>query len=116
MRHYKVSLESKLPGLSQWARVRDYRLEQIKKLSNIEVFRESRMTHEQILEVGADHIAIATGSHWRRDGFSSTHLNGIDELSHSRNLFTPDDIMEGNLPDGPTIIYDDDNYYRQGIF
>ena len=111
----RVSLESKLPGLSQWARVRDYRLEQIKKLSNIEVFRESRMTHEQILEVGADHIAIATGSHWRRDGFSSTHLNGIDELSHSRNLFTPDDIMEGNLPDGPTIIYDDDNYYMGSV-
>ena len=107
----RVSTEAKLPGLSQWARVRDYRLQQIEKLPNVEVFRESRMTHDQIIEVGAEHIAIATGSEWRRDGFGGTHLNGIDGLKHSPNLFTPDDIMAGNLPDGPTIIYDDDHYY-----
>ena len=39
----RVSSEAKLPGLSQWARVRDYRLQQIEKLPNVEVFRESRM-------------------------------------------------------------------------
>ncbi|MDC1455635.1 FAD-dependent oxidoreductase [Amylibacter sp.] len=111
----RVSTEAKLPGLSQWARVRDYRLQQIEKLPNVEVFRESRMTHDQIIEVGAEHIAIATGSEWRRDGFGCTHLNGIDGLSHSPNLFTPDDIMAGNLPDGPTIIYDDDNYYMGSV-
>ena len=111
----RVSTEAKLPGLSQWARVRDYRLHQIEKLPNVEVFRESRMTHDQIIEVGAEHIAIATGSEWRRDGFGCTHLNGIDGLSHSPNLFTPDDIMAGNLPDGPTIIYDDDNYYMGSV-
>ena len=77
----RVSSEAKLPGLSQWARVRDYRLQQIEKLPNVEVFRESRMTHDQIIEVGAEHIAIATGSEWRRDGFGGTHLNGIDGLN-----------------------------------
>src|SRR4029077_13499969 len=37
----RVSRESRLPGLASWARVRDYRLGQIAKLPNIEVFRES---------------------------------------------------------------------------
>ncbi|MDA8800306.1 NAD(P)-binding protein, partial [Amylibacter sp.] len=111
----RVSTEAKLPGLSQWARVRDYRLQQIEKIPNVEVFRESRMTHDQIIEVRAKHIAIATGSEWRRDGFGGTHLNGIDGLKHSPNLFTPDDIMAGNLPDGPTIIYDDDHYYMGSV-
>ena len=72
-------------------------------------------THDQIIEVGADHIAIATGSEWRRDGFGGTHLNGINGLNCSPNLFTPDDIMAGNLPNGPTIIYDDDNYYMGSV-
>ena len=38
----RVSLESKLPGLNQWARVTDYRLQQIKNMPNVSVFRESR--------------------------------------------------------------------------
>jgi dimethylamine/trimethylamine dehydrogenase len=111
----RVTSESKLPGLSEWARVRDYRLQQIEKLPNVEVFRESEMTHNQILEVGADHIAIATGAHWCRDGFGAHHLNGIKNLSASSNIFTPDDIMAGRLPDGPTIIYDDDHYYMGSV-
>ena len=111
----RVSAESKLPGLSEWARVRDYRLQQIEKLPNVEVFRESNMTHEQILDVNADHIAIATGSHWRRDCFGPSNLKGIESLIHSPNVFTPDDIMAGRLPQGPTIIYDDDHYYMGSV-
>jgi dimethylamine/trimethylamine dehydrogenase len=111
----RVTLESQLPGLSEWARVRDYRLRQIEKLPNIEIFRQSKMSHDEILEVGVDHIAIATGSTWRRDGFGNTHLNGINELYPKSNLFTPDDIMAGKLPSGTTIIYDDDNYYMGSV-
>ncbi len=107
----RVSHESKLPGLSEWVRVRDYRLQQIEKMDNVEVFRESDMSAEQVLEIGADHIAIATGSHWRRDGFGSNNPGGITDLGAPDKLYTPDDIMAGKVPIGPTVIFDDDHYY-----
>ena len=40
----RVVLEAALPGLSEWKRVADYRLHQISKLANVELFRASRMT------------------------------------------------------------------------
>ncbi len=111
----RVPREAALPGLSAWIRVRDYRVQQIEKLDNVEVFRESEMTPETILEVGADHVAIATGAEWRRDGFGARNPKGIDGLGPAERLFTPDDIMAGRLPDGPTVIFDDDHYYMGGV-
>lgn len=111
----RVRRESKLPGLNQWARVRDYRLQQIEKLDSVEVFRESRLTAEQALEIGADHIAIATGASWRKDGFGANALGCIKGLGPARALFTPDDIMAGQLPEGPTVVYDDDHYYMGSV-
>jgi len=107
----RVSLESQLPGLRQWARVRDYRLGQIGKLDNVEIFRESQLTAEQVLEIAPDHVAIATGASWRRDGYGANALGCIDGLSSPPNIFTPDDIMAGNVPQGRAIVYDDDHYY-----
>ena len=107
----RVSLESRLPGLNQWARVRDYRIQQIEKLDNVEVFRESEMTAETIMEVAPDHVAIATGSSWRRDGYGANALAGVADLGPAGMIFTPDDIMAGNLPDGRIVVYDDDHYY-----
>jgi dimethylamine/trimethylamine dehydrogenase len=111
----RVSRESKLPGLNQWARVRDYRLQQIEKLDTVEVFRESKLTADQVLEIGADHIAIATGASWRKDGYGANALSGIANLGADAALYTPDDIMAGRLPDGPTIVYDDDHYYMGSV-
>ena len=65
----RVSLESALPGLSEWARVRDYRLQKLSKLSNVELFFESELTLNDILEVNADHVVIATGAKWRKRWF-----------------------------------------------
>ena len=107
----RVSLESELPGLRHWSRVRDYRLGQIDKLENVEVYRESALTAEQIFEIAPDHVAIATGARWRRDGYGANALAGIDAVKNAPNVFTPDDIMAGNIPEGKTIVYDDDHYY-----
>ena len=107
----RVTKEASLPGLNQWIRVRDYRLQQIEKLDNVEIFRESELTAQQALEVGADHIAIATGSTWRRDGFGVNALAGISGLKSPSNIYTPDDIMKGNIPAGNVVVYDDDHYY-----
>ena len=32
-----------------------------------------------------------------------------------QKILTPDDIMDGKLPDGPTLVYDEDGYYMGGI-
>ena len=82
-------------------------------MTNVEVFRESRMTAETVLEVGADHVAIATGATWRRDVFDGKTY--VDVTSDGATVFTPDDIMDGRLPDGPTLVFDGDNYYMAGV-
>ena len=42
----RVALERRLPGLAGWGRVRDWRLLQINKLPNVELYLESEMTTE----------------------------------------------------------------------
>ena len=111
----RVTREAKLPGLSEWARVRDYRVQQLEKLDNVEVFRESELSVDDVLDVAPDHVAIATGSHWRNDGFSATNRGGIANLGPLENRYTPDDIMAGRIPTGPTIVFDDDHYYMASV-
>jgi dimethylamine/trimethylamine dehydrogenase len=110
----RLNGETKLPGLASWARVRDYRLGQIGRLSNIEVFLESDLDKAQIFELGYNHVLCATGAHWRRDGVGhNVHfaVPGTD----AANVLTPDDIMLGRPVEGPVLIYDDDHYYMGGV-
>jgi dimethylamine/trimethylamine dehydrogenase len=109
----RVTREATLPGMSEYARVRDYREGQILKLPNIEVFRESRLTAEDVFAVEADHVAIATGATWRRDRFDGKSYVSIG--SDTAPIFTPDDIMTGTLPDGPCVVFDGDNYYMGSL-
>ena len=44
--------ETRLPGLAEWIRVRDWRVHQLSKLSNVDIFRESPMSAEDIAELG----------------------------------------------------------------
>ena len=111
----RVTAESALPGLAEWARVRDYRLGQFNKLPNVETYRESEMTLANILEIGADHVAIATGATWRRDGFGLTHEGPMDPLPPPEKTFTPDDIMAGRMPAGSVLVFDDDRFYMGGV-
>ena len=110
----RVTLESRLPGMAAYARVRDYRVQQIERMANVEVFRESKMTVENVLELAADHVVVATGAHWRRDGVGRQHTAPIPG-SDTQPLFTPDDILAGRLPDGPVLLYDDDHYYMTSV-
>ena len=45
----RVTRESRLPELNEWARVRDYRLGQIKRRPNVEIYLESELNVDQIL-------------------------------------------------------------------
>ena len=107
----RVTLESRLPTLSEWARVRDYRQQQFLKLPNVEVYLDSHLSAEDALSVEADHIVTATGAIWRNDGFGRTNTIGIGGLAAPDKIFTPDDIMAGRLPEGRVVVFDDDYYY-----
>jgi dimethylamine/trimethylamine dehydrogenase len=111
----RVTLESRLPGLSEWARVRDYRVGQIETMPNVEIYRESELTPGDVLATESDHVAIATGAVWRRDGFGRIHPSGIDDLGAPERIFTPDDIMAGRLPEGRVVLFDDDHYYMGAV-
>ena len=39
-------------------------------MTNVEVFRESELSANDVLSVEADHVALATGSTWRKDLFN----------------------------------------------
>jgi dimethylamine/trimethylamine dehydrogenase len=110
----RVTLESALPGLAQWARVRDWRLNQIDKLPNVEFYRESVVDEEQILEFAPDRVVIATGAKWRRDGIGRWHETPIPGWD-TPSVITPDDIMAGAIPTGPVVVFDDDHYYMGGV-
>ncbi|MGI9621749.1 MAG: FAD-dependent oxidoreductase [Acidimicrobiales bacterium] len=110
----RVTLESSLPGLAEYARVRDWRLTQLGKLANVEFYLDSLVDPAQILEFGADQVVIATGATWRSDGVGrwlEEPVPGSDRPSVS----TPDEIMAGEVPAGPVVVYDDEHYYIGGV-
>jgi dimethylamine/trimethylamine dehydrogenase len=111
----RVAKEALLPGLATWIRVRDYRLDQIDRLANVAYYFESAMTAAEILSYDFDHIAVATGATWRRDGVGRTISQPLEHPA-GLEILTPDDLLDGGLPDGRRVaVYDDDHYYMGGL-
>jgi dimethylamine/trimethylamine dehydrogenase len=110
----RVTREASLPGLSEWRRVFDWRLTQIQKMRNVEVYPGSQMTADNILEAGIGDVIIATGATFRRDGQGRTLHHPIPGCQQP-NIFTPDDLLDGKLPSGRVLLYDDDHYYIGGV-
>ncbi|WP_367278674.1 FAD-dependent oxidoreductase [uncultured Sulfitobacter sp.] len=109
----RVTREATLPGMSEYIRVRDYREGQLHKLPNVEVFRESRLTAEDVFATEADHVAIATGATWKRERFDGKTF--VPVTTGNATVLTPDDIMSGDLPTGSCVVFDGDNYYMGGL-
>lgn len=110
----RVAFESRLPGLAEWGRVRDWRLTMIDKLSNVEYFLDSVIDVDQVLEYGADRTVIATGAGWRHDGVGRWHAEPIPG-SDNDVVITPDDLHAGYEPTGPVVVFDDEHYYLGGV-
>ncbi len=106
----RLNWEAKLPGLIEWGRVRDWRVHQISKLSNVEVFRESRMSAEDVAETGIANVVAATGSQWRKDGRGRSLRRGIASYADART-FSPEEVMAGAAVSGQAVVFDDDHYY-----
>jgi dimethylamine/trimethylamine dehydrogenase len=110
----RVAREARLPGLSPWIRVLDYRKGQLDRLPNVEIALGSRLDAAEILSYDFDHVALATGSRWRTDGIGRWHTRPL-ELAGIECL-TPDDLMAGSRPQGPRVVlFDDDHYYLGGV-
>jgi dimethylamine/trimethylamine dehydrogenase len=110
----RVTMERKLPGLSAWGRVADYRTYQLSQLANVESYLASRLSTDDILNFGYEHVALATGCLWRGDGVARFNLRPI-EIAAGAPVFTPDDLMAGKIPHGKVVVYDDDHYYMGGV-
>ena len=109
----RVKRESALKGLSAWGRVKDYRLYQLQQMGNVSLYAESEIAADDVADFEADKIIVATGSTWRGDGVGATCFAGLDGFAGA--ALTPDDIMEGQIVNGPIVIYDDDHYYMGNV-
>ncbi|MEM8841976.1 MAG: FAD-dependent oxidoreductase [Pseudomonadota bacterium] len=108
----RVLFESTLPGLNQWRRVIDYRLGQLRRMNNVALYTESELDPEMVLEMGAERVAIATGSRWTRNLYSPLEIP-VGSLDH-RAVFTPSDLAAGHVPTGPTAVFDFDGHVIGG--
>lgn len=110
----RVAIESRLPGLAPWGRVRDYRVNQLRTMPNVHIYLDSRMDRASILETGIANVVIATGARWRRDGVGRAAfapMPGADQA----HVLTPDDLFAGQAVSGHVMVYDDDHYYLGGV-
>jgi dimethylamine/trimethylamine dehydrogenase len=110
----RVTRESRLPGLAEWQRVIDWRLSVIRRMPNVSCLPGSEVSVEDVLEFGARHVIVATGATWRRDGVGRGQWAGIPGAA-GPEVFTPDDIMDGRLPTGRVLVYDNDHFYLGGV-
>lgn len=111
----RVAREARLPGLAAWIRVVDYREGQLRRLDTVEHYFESPMTANEVLTYDFDHVAVTTGSSWRRDGVGRWHTHPVP-IDDRMEVLTPDDIMAGLRPRGRRVVlFDDDHYYMGGV-
>lgn len=107
----RVLREAAMPGLGEWRRLVDHRVQALRSLETVTVALESRMTADEVMSYGFDVVAVATGSTWRKDGLGRWH-----HFPAFRQALTPDDIMTGTMPGGQKIVvFDDENNYMGGL-
>ncbi len=107
-------LESALPGLATYRRVADYRIGQIHKLANVDIYLGSEIQASDMADFDFTTIVVATGSTWDRDGIGKANrfpVNGWDQP----HVITPDNVMAGRTIEGPVVINDDEGYYLGGV-
>jgi dimethylamine/trimethylamine dehydrogenase len=111
----RVTREARLPGLAAWARVRDHRVLQLEKMPNVSVYPASRMTADDVRDLGCAHVVVATGARWRHDGTGRANALAVPGFDLP-GVLTPDDLMGGSsVSGGSVVVFDDDHYYMGGV-
>jgi dimethylamine/trimethylamine dehydrogenase len=106
----RVNRESRLPGFAEYARVRDWRLGQLSRMSNVQFYPANRLDADSILELDSRHLLIATGARWRSDGVGRTNTRPFAGYEDDR-VIGVERILDGFAVQGRVVIYDDDHYY-----
>lgn len=111
----RVRRESDLPGLQEWARVADWRVMQIEKSPLAAIYKGNLLNAADVFGLEHEHVVVATGSKWRRDGVGMTNRSPV-AIHSAAQIFTPDDLMDGRFPErSPVVLFDDDQYYIGGV-
>jgi len=100
--------ESRLPGLATWIRVRDWRLGRLQTMSNVEIYLDSALESDQILEFGFPRVVLATGADWRA-ALLDVRMVPIP-AGAGGTLLTPDQALNGAELADPLVIYDYEHY------
>ncbi|MBN33349.1 MAG: NADH:flavin oxidoreductase [Rhodospirillaceae bacterium] len=110
-----VARIAQLPGLTAWKRATDWRIGQIEPMTNVEIYRDSRLSADDVMAFDFPHVVMATGCSWVRDGTGRSHIEAIP--GHDQpHVFSADDLLDAT-PDGlkgPVVVYDDDHYAVAG--
>jgi dimethylamine/trimethylamine dehydrogenase len=109
--------DSALPGLNTWMRVAEWRLQRIQTMPNVNLYLDSPLGAQDVLDFGYHHVFIATGAQWRNDGLGRQHrtpLVAANNAAIQTKIFTPNDVFAGAPLASPVLIYDDDHYYMAG--
>ena len=104
---------ARLPGLSEWIRVLDYRLGQIERLSNVQLAPRTPLELADILDYGGQIVIGATGSTWCTDGLNwATHRPTLGADASFDHVLTPEQLVAGKpIPGDQVVIYDCDGYF-----
>ena len=106
-------MESKLPGMTSYKRVVDYRVNQINQLNNVDVFLDNTLSPDDVLELGFDHVVTATGSTWQPSIMDEKSAPVL--IDKTDTIITPEDVLNGCELKSPVIIFDFDYYYMGGL-
>ena len=106
----RINTETRLPGLSEWARVRDWRLTQLAKMPNVGIYPDNSLDAAAVIDFESQHLMVATGARWRTDGVGR-YLSSAFEGYDSGSVVSAESILNGRVPQGRVVIYDDDHYY-----
>jgi dimethylamine/trimethylamine dehydrogenase len=109
----RLRFETSLPGLSAWGRVLDWRLGQLQRLPNVNLYASNKLSVEDILGLEHQRVVIATGASWTCALYSTLEIP-VGELA-GPDVYTPDDIAAGVQPAGPIVVFDFDNYYMGSL-
>jgi dimethylamine/trimethylamine dehydrogenase len=110
----RVTVESHLPGLAAWGRVRDWRLGRIQQMENVEVYLDNQLSAEDIRSLDYRHVILATGAHWRNDGVGITNWQPIAGADQA-HVVSPQAVFAGEDLTGPIVVFDDDKYYMGAL-
>ncbi|NOZ65077.1 MAG: NAD(P)-binding protein, partial [Alphaproteobacteria bacterium] len=105
----RLNREVNLPGFGEWRRVVDHRRHMLNQKANVNIYLESALGAQDILDFGFPHVVMATGATWRTDGVGRE--NHFPIPINDTPVFSPEQIMDGVMPEGRVIIFDDDHYY-----